>query len=272
MADPNAVEEEVEEIVEVTENQENTGEGEAVVEGEAAEQTKPVRRKKLFIGKIDTSTTEEQLKAHFEQFGVLHSFQLMKKKRIAGEEIQGHRGFAFVTLDKDVAEKVMEMTHEVEGNTLSMELAKERTIRFYVGGFNKEVTTKNSLTAFFEGFGEVKDCFLANKGFAFVTVVDEGENLKPLLDEERHTIDDVMCRVQIAKPESKQPRRERGGRGGRRGGYQPYGQQRPAYGMGGYGGGMPAYGGYGGYGGYPAPQAYGGGYGGYNPQSYGRRY
>lgn len=110
---------------------------------------------------------------------------------------------------------------------------------------------------YFEKFGEIDDIVVfQDRGFGFVTMVQEDNNLRELEEQEFHEIDGKSCKVNIAKPNNPAGR----GRGGYHGGYDqgPYGYGG-GYGYG-YGYGRGAYGYGGGYGSYNR-----GGYGGYRP-------
>merc|ERR1712048_728569 len=205
------------------------------------------KAKRLFVGNISYSSTEEDVKTYFEQFGPVVELQLMKKKKVFGEDKQQHRGFGFMKFaNQEITDTVMGQSHEVGGKTLNINLAKEKTVKFFVGGIARDKTTTETLKAHFESYGEIKDAFcLVDRGFGFVTIVDDGDNLKPILATRKHEIDGKMCDVKVAQPKGS----VQGGRGGR---------GRGGRGRGGYGG--QQYGGYGGqqWGGYGGQQPYGG--------------
>lgn len=209
--------------------------------------TKPVvcdgKAKRLFIGNISYSSTEEDVKAYFEEkFGPesLVEIQVMKKKKIPGQTKQQHRGFGFMKFaTQEITETVMAETHNVGGKNLNINLAKEKTVKFFVGGIARDTTTTETLTAFFEPYGEIRDAFcLVTRGFGFVTIVDDGDNLKPLMAKAKHEIDGKMCDVKVAQPKGQvggRGGRGRGGRGGRRGGRRGgYQQQQGQWGGGAY--------------------------------------
>merc|ERR1719499_1379512 len=219
-------------------------------ETQPAEQ-KPVKPKRLFVGNVAKSVDQQKFKAHFEQFGELKDCVLMKHR----DETQ-HRSFGFVHFVNEAdADTVLRTAHELDGRTLNINNATKRTKKFYVGRLSSE-TTQESMRKYFEKYGEIDDIVVfQDRGFGFVTMVQEDNNLRELEEQEFHEIDGKSCKVNIAKPNNPVGR----GRGGYHGGYD----QGP-YGYGGYGGynygyGRGAYGAYGGYG-------YGGTYnrGGYN--------
>lgn len=108
------------------------------------------------------------------------------------------------------------------GRELTVNAAKPKVVKYFVGGLNKEKTTESSLRNYFAPFGEITDCFcVITRGFGFVTLIDDGNNLDGILGKDghkRHKIDEQMCDVKVAK--KKEEMGQQGGRGGRgRGGY-----------------------------------------------------
>ncbi|CAH1800488.1 unnamed protein product [Owenia fusiformis] len=85
----------------------------------AQQAAKVTRTKKIFIGGLSASTTIEDVKAYFGQFGKIEDAMLMFDKAT-----QRHRGFAFVTFEtEDIVEKVTEI-HFHEINTKMVEVKK----------------------------------------------------------------------------------------------------------------------------------------------------
>jgi len=261
---------------ETTEQAETAEEQTEIVEEVAGEETQQTdeqavsTRSQIYVGGISYSSKEEDLKTYFSKFGEVSKLTLSKTKKQPDGK-QGHRGFAFVAYkDPSIAKTVINMgSHNLGGRELRVNAAKPKTVKIFVGGINKEATTDDSIKNYFSQFGEIEDCFcIKDRGFGFVTMVEDGDNITTILEQGKHEIDGTMCDVKTAKPKQ-EDRRDggRGGRGGRgrqqQGGYggpwggMPYGGY-PGYGAGAYGGwgGQQRYSPYGQQGGYGS---YGGG-------------
>ena len=83
-------------------------------------------QKKIYVGNLSFNSTEDQIRALFEQHGTVESVNL-----ITDRETGRLRGFGFVEMDQAGAEaaiKALDNT-EVDGRTLKVNEAKERTER-----------------------------------------------------------------------------------------------------------------------------------------------
>jgi len=240
------VEEQVEEMEEeevVCPPEEMQQTNEQMVEPEPVQPATPavyIRSKQLYVGNISYGSNEDSLKEYFGKFGEISKFVLSKtKKQLDGS--QGHRGFAFLSfVDAGVSEQVVSQAHNVDNRELVVNEAKPKTTKFFVGGINKEKTNEQSLRDYFGSMGEITDCFcVVSRGFGFVTMVDDGENVNRILEEGKHEIDGQMCDVKPAKKKEEMGGGRGRGRGGRgRGGrgrsygqqFNPYQQQNQGYG------------------------------------------
>jgi len=181
--------------------------GETVVEttseNVAEEQTVTITsvKKQIFIGNIPFSSTDEEVKQYFAQFGEISELLLAKKKMTEGA---GHRGVAFISYsDIEKAEKVLVKKHVLEGRKLTVNRAKPKKVKFFVGGIDREKTDKESLRNFFSQYGEVTDCFCpGQKKFGFVTMIDDGSNINKILEQASFVIDGKECEVKTAQPKS----------------------------------------------------------------------
>ncbi len=89
--------------------------------------------KKLFIGSLNWTTTEQELRTAFEKFGVVE-----EAKIITDRETGRPRGFGFVTLtDPQAADRaISEMNGaELGGRALAVDEARAKTPREGGGGF-----------------------------------------------------------------------------------------------------------------------------------------
>jgi RNA recognition motif-containing protein len=91
---------------------------------------------KLYVGNMSFQTTEDELRAHFEQFGSVTDIY------VAMDKFTGRpRGFAFVTMGTaDEAKAAIEKTHGVElgGRALQVNEARPKEERPAGGGFGGE--------------------------------------------------------------------------------------------------------------------------------------
>ncbi|KAI7809048.1 putative heterogeneous nuclear ribonucleoprotein A3-like protein 2-like, partial [Triplophysa rosa] len=244
----------------------------------------PEQLRKLFIGGLSFETTEESLRAHFEQWGKLTDCVVM---RDPGNKRS--RGFGFVTYSCVVeVDAAMEARpHKVDGRVVEPKRAVSRedsnkpgahlTVKkIFVGGI-KEDTEEYHIREYFERYGKIETIDIMEerstgkkRGFCFVTF-DDHDTVDKIVAQKYHTINSHNCEVRKALPKQEMQavsnQRYRGGGGGNftgRGGNFGGGN----FGRGGYGGGggRGGYGGdgYNGFGGnYGGSPGYGGGRGGY---------
>ncbi|MBN3326423.1 RO31 protein, partial [Atractosteus spatula] len=254
----------------------------------------PEQLRKLFIGGLSFETTDESLRAHFEQWGKLTDCVVMRdpaNKR--------SRGFGFVTYScvQEVDAAMAARPHKVDGRVVEPKRAVSRedsskpgahlTVKkIFVGGI-KEDTEEYHLREYFEKYGKIESIEVMEerqtgkkRGFCFVTF-DDHDTVDKIVAQKYHTINSHNCEVRkaLSKQEMQAAanQRSRGGgsgnfmgRGGNFGGGN-FGRGGNFSGRGGYGGGRGGYGGdgggYNGFGGdggnYGGGPGYGGGRGGY---------
>jgi RNA recognition motif-containing protein len=88
--------------------------------------------KKLYVGSLPFSATEEQLRALFEPFGAIASIRVITDK-FTGRS----KGFAFIEFETDEdAQKAIEGTngHDMDGRALVVNEARPEKPRFGGGG------------------------------------------------------------------------------------------------------------------------------------------
>lgn len=81
---------------------------------------------RLYIGGVPYSSTEDSLRAAFEQAGPVTSAEIVMDRQTGRS-----RGFAFVEIDAESADKAIEMWDgkEFEGRTLTVSIARAREER-----------------------------------------------------------------------------------------------------------------------------------------------
>uniref|UniRef100_A0A3B5MWE5 RRM domain-containing protein n=1 Tax=Xiphophorus couchianus TaxID=32473 RepID=A0A3B5MWE5_9TELE len=254
------------------------------------EPRKPEQLRKLFIGGLSFETTEESLRAHFEQWGSLTDCVVMRDPNS-----KRSRGFGFVTYSSvtEVDEAMKARPHKVDGRVVEPKRAVSRedsnkpgahlTVKkIFVGGI-KEDTEEHHIREYFEKYGKI-DCIDImeerstgkKRGFCFVSF-DDHDTVDKIVAQKFHTINFHNCEVRkaLSKQEMNAISSNRGrsggsgnfmGRGGNFG--SPGGNYGggPGYGggRGGYGGGGPGYGNQGGGFGGSGDGGYGGNRGGKN--------
>ncbi|KAB5537279.1 hypothetical protein PHYPO_G00116970 [Pangasianodon hypophthalmus] len=229
----------------------------------------PEQMRKLFIGGLSFETTDESLRAHFEQWGTLTDCVVMRDPNT-----KRSRGFGFVTYSSvnEVDAAMDARPHKVDGRAVEPKRAVSRedscrpgahsTVKkIFVGGI-KEDTDEEHLRDYFSQFGKIEEVNIMTeknsdkrRGFAFVTF-DDHDAVDRIVIQKYHTVNGHNCEVRKALSREEMNRVSMNNRGGRGGGGGNFGGR----GGGGYGGGYG--GGGGGRGGYGGGDGYGNGYGG----------
>lgn len=235
---------------------------------------------KLFVGGLNVQTTNDGLRAHFEQYGTL-----MDCVVVQNDQLQRSRCFGFVTYStaEEADAAMAARPHVVDGKTVELKRAVARedagkpealakVKKIFVGGLKEDIE-ENTLTEYFSQFGMIEKSEVITdkdtgkkRGFGFVHFEDNDSADKAVVLK-FHMINGH--KVEVKKALTKQEiQAAGGGRGGRgRGGGRGMGRNQN-----GFGGGRGSYGGYGG--------GYGGGYsgsdggysGGYGSGGYGGGY
>ncbi|XP_061662939.1 heterogeneous nuclear ribonucleoprotein A1-like [Syngnathoides biaculeatus] len=203
----------------------------------------PEQLRKLFIGGLSFETTDESLRAHFEQWGSLTDCVVMRDS-----SNRRSRGFGFVTYSsvQEVDAAMAARPHKVDGRVVEPKRAVSRedsnrpgahvTVKkIFVGGI-KEDTEESHMRDYFQQFGKIEVIEIMNdrvtgkkRGFAFVTF-DDHDAVDRIVIQKYHTINSHNCEVRKALP--RQDMQSSGMRGGFSGG-------RSSGGGGGGGGGRP---------------------------------
>ncbi|MED6285908.1 hypothetical protein CHARACLAT_000344 [Characodon lateralis] len=249
---------------------------------EDREAKEPEQLRKLFIGGLSFETTEESLRAHFEQWGSLTDCVVMRDPNS-----KRSRGFGFVTYSSvtEVDEAMKARPHKVDGRVVEPKRAVSRedsnkpgahlTVKkIFVGGI-KEDTEEHHIREYFEKYGKI-DCIDImeerstgkKRGFCFVSF-DDHDTVDKIVAQKFHTINSHNCEVRKAL--SKQEMNAMSSNRGRSSGSGNFMSRGGNFGGGGNFG-RGGYGGRGGYnddfdndqgGNYGGGPGYGGGRGGY---------
>ncbi|XP_059921142.1 heterogeneous nuclear ribonucleoprotein A1b isoform X6 [Gadus macrocephalus] len=194
----------------------------------------PEQLRKLFIGGLSFETTDESLRAHFEQWGTLTDCVVM---RDTGSKRS--RGFGFVTYAtvEEVDAGMDARPHKVDGRMVEPKRAVSRedsnkpgahvTVKkIFVGGI-KEDTEEAQLRDYFSQFGKIDLVEIMTdrntgkrRGFAFVTF-DDHDSVDRIVIQKYHTVNCHNCEVRkaLSKQEMQNTGMSRPGNFNRGGGY-----------------------------------------------------
>ncbi len=142
--------------------------------------------RKVFVGSLNYTTTEETMHEHFSKFGEIVDCVIMKETK-SGKS----RGFGFVTYVSMacVDELMKARPHKLDSRELDTKRATPReeagkagaeisAKKLFVGGI-KEGLTEEHLKEYFGKYGTIEDCIVMKdkesgklRGFGFVTFDD----------------------------------------------------------------------------------------------------
>ncbi|XP_067382833.1 heterogeneous nuclear ribonucleoprotein A1b [Channa argus] len=199
----------------------------------------PEQLRKLFIGGLSFETTDESLRAHFEQWGSLTDCVVMRDPNS-----KRSRGFGFVTYSSvnEVDAAMSARPHKVDGRVVEPKRAVSRedsnrpgahiTVKkIFVGGI-KEDTEESHLRDYFQQFGKIEVIDIMTdrntgkkRGFAFVTF-DDHDSVDRIVIQKYHTINSHNCEVRKALTRQEMQTAGMGMRGGRSSGGRPYEYER----------------------------------------------
>ncbi|XP_074537023.1 heterogeneous nuclear ribonucleoprotein A1b [Halichoeres trimaculatus] len=199
----------------------------------------PEQLRKLFIGGLSFETTDESLRAHFEQWGSLTDCVVMRDPNT-----KRSRGFGFVTYSsvQEVDAAMSARPHKVDGRVVEPKRAVSRedsnrpgahvtTKKIFVGGI-KEDTEESHLRDYFTQFGKIEVIDIMTdrttgkkRGFAFVTF-DDHDSVDRIVIQKYHTINSHNCEVRKALTRQEMQTSGMGDRGRNSGGGRPYDYDR----------------------------------------------
>lgn len=247
--------------------------------------------RKLFIGGLDRSATEEDIRAIFTPFGQIEDLVVIKDK-----VTHQSKGFGFITFTSiDSADSALEdRRQKVEVTILGKKVEVKRAIpredtsetahikskKIFVGGIPwsvSEEAAKEAINNWAHPTPPIKIDLMKKqddpsklRGFGFLEFEHE-DFVDKLVIQQGLELNNKRVEVKKAAPKEEMGGGRGGGRGGSRGGRGGsrgggYGGESGGYGGGGYGGGGGSYDSYGG------DSGYGGGYGGGSTGGYGGGY
>lgn len=163
---------------------------------------------KIYIGNLNFETTQETLKAAFEEFGdVTDCF-------IPSDYEGNPRGFAFIQMSEENAVSAIEGLNgvELEGRTLNVNKSlpkgtksTPKQVKLYVGNLSWG-TEEGALRELFEEYGKVVDAYIPvdretgqHRGFAFVTMAPD-DALRAADETDGYELDGRILRVNEAQP------------------------------------------------------------------------
>ncbi|KPP79571.1 hypothetical protein Z043_100843 [Scleropages formosus] len=206
-------------------------------EMEGHDAKEPEQLRKLFIGGLSFETTDESLRAHFEQWGKLTDCVVMRDPAS-----KRSRGFGFVTYScvTEVDAAMAARPHKVDGRVVEPKRAVSRedsskpgahlTVKkIFVGGI-KEDTEEHHLREYFQTFGKIESIEVMEerqtgkkRGFCFVTF-DDHDTVDKIVAKKYHTINSHNCEVRkaLSKQEMQAASNQRS-RGGGSGNYMSRG-------------------------------------------------
>uniref|UniRef100_A0A3Q1GHS5 Heterogeneous nuclear ribonucleoprotein A3 n=1 Tax=Acanthochromis polyacanthus TaxID=80966 RepID=A0A3Q1GHS5_9TELE len=175
------------------------------------ESKEPEQLRKLFIGGLSFETTEESLRAHFEQWGTLTDCVVMRDPNS-----KRSRGFGFVTYSsvREVDDAMKARPHKVDGRVVEPKRAVSRedsnkpgahlTVKkIFVGGI-KEDTEEYHIREYFEKYGKIECIDIMEerstgkkRGFCFVSF-DDHDTVDKIVAQKFHTINFHNCEVRKA--------------------------------------------------------------------------
>jgi len=176
----------------------------------------PESSRKLFLGGLDYSTTEDGLRNHFDKYGKLVDVVVMRFP-----DTKRSRGFGFITYSSaaEADAAFEERPHTIDTATIETKRATPREEmnkaggggstethrKLFIGGLNYS-TTDETLNEYFSKFGELVDCVVMkfrdtkrSRGFGFVTYA-EIEQVDACQTARPHTIDGTKVETKRATP------------------------------------------------------------------------
>ncbi|KAL4683498.1 hypothetical protein H8959_021192 [Pygathrix nigripes] len=172
--------------------------GDALAKGESRKNfspKEPEQLRKLFIGGLRFETTDESLRSHFEQWGMLTDCVVVRDPNT-----KRSRGCGFVTYAtvEEVDAAMNARPHKVDGRVVKPKRAVSRE------DSQRPDTEEHHLRDDFEQYGKIEVIEIMTdqgsgkkRGFAFVTF-DDHDSVDKTVIQKYHTVNDHNCEVRKA--------------------------------------------------------------------------
>ncbi|KAF4077318.1 hypothetical protein AMELA_G00206670 [Ameiurus melas] len=159
----------------------------------------PLKMVKIFVGNVASATTEAELRALFEQHGVVSDCDILKN-------------YGFVHMDEeDAAQKAVAALHKqvLNGSRITVEYATTKVrnaTKIYVGNVPEGVTA-SKIKELFQPYGKVVECDIV-KNYAFVHMQRENEALEAIRELNHTKLEEQKIFVSLSR--SNQAKNSRG--------------------------------------------------------------
>jgi heterogeneous nuclear ribonucleoprotein A1/A3 len=178
----------------------------------------PEHFRKVFIGSLSYSTTDEALRNYFAKYGEIVDCVIMKENKTSKS-----RGFGFVTYVKSemVDELMKGRPHRLDGRELETKRATPRedsgrpgaettTRKLFIGAI-KDGITEETMREYFGKYGKIEECVIMkdkdsnkSRGFGFITF-DDYDPVDKIVLEKYHTLSGHSIAVKKAMPKDVMP-------------------------------------------------------------------
>ncbi|KAJ8266174.1 hypothetical protein GJAV_G00126800, partial [Gymnothorax javanicus] len=154
---------------------------------------------KIFVGNVNSSTTEAELRQLFEKYGAVSDCDILKN-------------YGFVHMDEeDAAQKAVAALHkqELNGSRITVEYATTKVrnaTKIYVGNVPEGVTAAK-IKELFQAYGKVVECDIV-KNYAFVHMQRESEAIEAIAELNHSKLEGQKIFVSLSR--SNQARDARG--------------------------------------------------------------
>ncbi|XP_066575094.1 RNA-binding protein lark [Amia ocellicauda] len=145
---------------------------------------------KIFVGNVNTSTTEPELRTLFEQYGEVTDCDILK-----------NYGFVHMEKEEEAQQAIGALhKHELNGSRITVEYATTKmrnATKIYVGNV-PEGATAGKIKELFQRYGKVVECDIV-KNYAFVHMQRENEALEAIQELNHSKLDGQKIFVSLSR-------------------------------------------------------------------------